>query len=269
MLKECVLKMDGNDRTMSDWAKKDKEELHQKSLERLKHWENTTAGHQRLKRQERALRLAAEEAQRVVLDEEFAAEEAELRSTAISKAKRMLYLEGDMVKSFHSHVNQLQAIEERDMQIALKHNRRHAFKKHDENIQNVTKKMMEETHQAQLVVEHEKLMQRFALAQDHLKQQHLKIMAKEAVRIEHVEEGKRIMQADKEYQQEQLAKQVQHKEASQKLNRSLEQMRHDVQIRRAEDLVKSKKHDEKIQAWVVRKENQSKLKIEMEKRWFL
>jgi hypothetical protein len=55
--------------------------------------------------------LAEEEAKRVIIDEEFAAEEVRQRAVAVEKAKRMVYLENDMIKSFHSRVNQLQAIE--------------------------------------------------------------------------------------------------------------------------------------------------------------
>jgi hypothetical protein len=47
----------------------------------------------------------------VQLDKSFAQEEVERRAAAVEKAKKMLYVESDMVKAFHSRVNQLQAIE--------------------------------------------------------------------------------------------------------------------------------------------------------------
>lgn len=83
------------------------------------------------------------------------------------------------------------------------------------------------------------------------------------------EEGKKIMQADLEYKHQMADLEVKRKRESMSLHQMLVKMRQEVRERKQADEAVSLKEDERIEAWVNRKQAQSQLKSEMERKWFL
>ena len=78
--------------------------LHQKSIEHVKHWQNTIVGQRRNRLKEREHRLKAEEAERVRIDEDHAHDEQERRRAFINRAKNLVFYEQDKVKKIHSNI---------------------------------------------------------------------------------------------------------------------------------------------------------------------
>lgn len=82
----------------------------------------------------------------------------------------MRYLESDEVKAFHSHLNTLQVLEERDMQIKLKHERVAAESYQDKSIMtnSLEKARVQEKEEAEKQLLNR--LQRVQLAQVHIEQ---------------------------------------------------------------------------------------------------
>ncbi|GAA37120.2 hypothetical protein CLF_103465 [Clonorchis sinensis] len=96
------------------------EKLRQTSQEMVKHWTNTFLGSRQKKLDERAKRLADEEAARVAIDIEEAKLQAEQRKAAIEEAKLKMYYQTDQMKQLHSALLLTEVLQERNAQLELK-----------------------------------------------------------------------------------------------------------------------------------------------------
>ncbi|TGZ60697.1 hypothetical protein CRM22_008394 [Opisthorchis felineus] len=96
------------------------EKLRQTSQEMVKHWTNTFLGSRQKKLDERAKRLADEEAARVAIDIEEAKLQAEQRKAAIEEAKLKTYYQTDQIKQLHSALLLTEVLQERNAQLELK-----------------------------------------------------------------------------------------------------------------------------------------------------
>jgi len=96
------------------------EELSAKSKARAKSWNNTLEGSRRKKAQEKQDKLREQELERQKLDAEEARIQLEQRKVTIDRANKILYDESDRMKAFHSKMMFTDVLAEREAQVALK-----------------------------------------------------------------------------------------------------------------------------------------------------
>ncbi|KAI8909515.1 hypothetical protein EDD86DRAFT_190728 [Gorgonomyces haynaldii] len=270
-LKQYMQMIEGKDRlhSLQEFAQTDRLARYQLSKQRAAGWKNTVAGQSKQKLLEKERRIQLEEEARVKLDEEFAEEENRRRQIAIERAKKVLYLDTDLVKAFHSKVNQLQAIEERDMQMALKYSRRNAGQASEQQLFETSKRMLEEALQKEQRLIDEKKQKSLETAMEQLAQQKQKLLKESHERNALIEEGHRIMEQDTLYNQQQALNEQNRRKTSLQINADLEKLKQDIHQRKLEQKQKSQEEDERIEAWVNRKQQQTQMKNELERKWFL
>jgi hypothetical protein len=108
-------------------------ERHEKSRARAAHWKNTIAGQHRQTMQDRTERLAKREQDNRNADLQFQKNKEQERQDIIRRAKKLQFMETDMVKQFHSKLNLIHAIEERDLQLQQKRDTKSAVEKEQGN----------------------------------------------------------------------------------------------------------------------------------------
>ncbi|KAK7169506.1 hypothetical protein R3I93_005466 [Phoxinus phoxinus] len=115
-------------------ASEQREALHMRSKELVKHWSNTIAGQRQKKLEAKTVREAIEEEEKKLLDIEEAKYQAQTRKEAIEKAKTQQYYQNDRVKGFHSALMLAEVLKEREAQIELKRMKQNASKDADRDI---------------------------------------------------------------------------------------------------------------------------------------
>ncbi|KAF4108746.1 cilia- and flagella- associated protein 210 [Onychostoma macrolepis] len=115
-------------------AAQQREALHMRSKELVKHWSNTIAGQRQKKLEAKNIREAIEEEERKQIDIEEAKYQAQIRKEAIEKAKTQQYYQTDRVKGFHSALLLAEVLKEREAQIELKRMKQNASKDLDREI---------------------------------------------------------------------------------------------------------------------------------------
>ncbi|KAG1945097.1 coiled-coil domain-containing protein 173 [Pimephales promelas] len=115
-------------------AAEQREALHMRSKELVKHWSNTIAGQRQKKLEAKKIREAIEEEEKKRLDIEEAKYQAQIRKEAIEKAKTQQYYQNDRVKGFHSALMLAEVLKEREAQIELKRLKQNASKDIDRDI---------------------------------------------------------------------------------------------------------------------------------------
>ncbi|XP_048050569.1 protein CFAP210 [Megalobrama amblycephala] len=115
-------------------AAEQREALHMRSKELVKHWSNTIAGQRQKKLEAKKIREAIEEEEKKLLDIEEAKYQAQIRKEAIEKAKTQQYYQTDRVKGFHSALMLAEVLKEREAQIELKRLKQNVSKDIDREI---------------------------------------------------------------------------------------------------------------------------------------
>jgi len=183
-----------------DAQKREREELHNKSKELVKHWENTIEGQRLKKLQARNIREEQEEKERQKIDIEEARLQAEKRKVAIERAKKLQYYETDRVKGFHGALLLTEVLKERDAQIAMKNSKQNWQKERDMYLLEQQRKNYEETMQA----EHKKSKFRYHQALDtaHFQSMQIKDKEENLLRDKHedIEEGHQIKEQNEAFQ---------------------------------------------------------------------
>lgn len=95
-------------------------ELRKVSDERVAHWPNTIEASRLKKERARKERLEAEEARRVIIDQEEKALQDAQKESAIRKANLLLYEENDRIKNFKSKLFLATVLDEREKQLAVR-----------------------------------------------------------------------------------------------------------------------------------------------------
>lgn len=96
------------------------ESLHLKSQTRAKSWSNTLEGSRRKKAEDRKKKLEAEELERQRIDAQESKIQLDQRKATIDRANKLLYDEADRMKSFHSKMMLCDVLAEREAQTSLK-----------------------------------------------------------------------------------------------------------------------------------------------------
>ncbi|XP_056123857.1 cilia- and flagella- associated protein 210-like [Rhinichthys klamathensis goyatoka] len=115
-------------------AAEQREALHMRSKELVKHWPNTIAGERRKKLEAKTIREAMEEEEKKLLDIEEARYQAQIRKETIEKTKTQQYHQTDRVKGLHSALRLAEVLKEREAQIELKRMRQNASRAVDREI---------------------------------------------------------------------------------------------------------------------------------------
>ncbi|KAJ3169051.1 hypothetical protein HDU87_000878 [Geranomyces variabilis] len=110
---------------------KEREELHQKSMNRARGWGNTIMGGRRQRLAARDERQQKQEDERQRVDKEWAALKASEREAAINRAKDMLRDQEPRVKKLHSALVLSNVLQERDAQVLQRRSERTARKAYD------------------------------------------------------------------------------------------------------------------------------------------
>lgn len=155
--------------------KRERSELHEKSKELVKHWENTIEGQRLKKLQARKIRDEQEEKEKQKIDIEEAKLQAEKRKLAIERAKQLQYFETDRVKGFHGALLLTEVLKERNVQIEIKKGKANLQKDRDAFLVEQQRKNYEEAMHA----EHEKAKARYDQAFNIAQFQKLQVQDKE------------------------------------------------------------------------------------------
>eukprot|EP00744_Colponema_vietnamica_P001245 GILI01002087.1.p1 GENE.GILI01002087.1~~GILI01002087.1.p1 ORF type:complete len:468 (+),score=158.10 GILI01002087.1:169-1572(+) len=110
---------------------REKEILHQKSMNRVKNWGNTIEALRQKKEEERIRRLERLEEERLKVDREEEAIQLDKKRKAIERANKLLHDDQDRVKSFHSKLLLSDVMQEREYQVDLKQRKKNYEKKID------------------------------------------------------------------------------------------------------------------------------------------
>ncbi|KAI7808514.1 cilia- and flagella- associated protein 210 isoform X1 [Triplophysa rosa] len=151
-------------------AREQREALHVRSKEVVKHWSNTIAGQRQKKLEAKKIREAIEEEERMLIDIEEANYQAQIRKEAIEKAKTQQYYQTDRVKEFHRALLLAEVLKERETQIELKHRQQKASKDLDKDILAVMANRDEQTLQEEQQKSLQRKQEQLAVAES-LKQQ--------------------------------------------------------------------------------------------------
>ncbi|XP_056123862.1 trichohyalin-like [Rhinichthys klamathensis goyatoka] len=115
-------------------AAEQREALHMRSKELVKHWPNTIAGERRKKLEAKTIREAMEEEEKKRIDLEEARYQAQIRKEIIEETKTQQYHQTDRVKGLHSALRLAEVLKEREAQIELKRMRQNASRAVDREI---------------------------------------------------------------------------------------------------------------------------------------
>ncbi|KAJ1345331.1 hypothetical protein BSLG_000844 [Batrachochytrium salamandrivorans] len=268
-LKNLTQKLDGTqaDKRLHQMLIQDREQRHTKSKARVANWDNTFAGQRRIRMAAREARLQGEEMARLEQDQLFSTEDATRREAAIQRAKKMQYFETDMVKAFHNRVMLLQVLEERDMQVQLKAERKHADSVENQIYYSEKLASLEAENKAAAKLQKDNKIRCIQLAKDQILQQRDKIVRDQANRKLVLEEGQRLVKEDSEYNQKQAEIKRKRQENAVVFNQQLHQLRKQEKDRDYRVRQQDEKEDLCIEAWVNRKANQAQLKKDLESKW--
>ncbi|KAJ3205559.1 hypothetical protein HDU82_005132 [Entophlyctis luteolus] len=279
----CAAFLDNNTVVSAELLAKDREERYQLSRARVANWNNTISGHRRQKLATRADRIAQEEAQRIELDRQHAAADAERRAQLIKRAATAQYHNRDAVKTFHSKVllyNVLKVLcqsmrgsvnvsfptQERDMQLQMKqHTAREA------RSASARDKVVADAEVAQSIrTDAEKAaadrLRRLALARDQMLQFKEKLACEAAERAALELEQKEFVRRDEEHHRLVIDREKKRRADSIALRDQLLAQKHDKAVRIEADSKKDADLEERCQAWALRKSRQVEMKKEFEKR---
>lgn len=165
----------------------ERENLHNESLEVVKHWSNTIVGQRQKKLEARKIREEKEEKERVKLDIEEAKIQARNRQEAIEKAKTRQYFQTDRVKSFHGALLLSEVLKERDAQIDLKKQKIANEKGKDQEML----RFQREQHENGIRQDQEKASERYRVRKKLAEYQQTQIQEHKGQQTQLVEEDKR------------------------------------------------------------------------------
>jgi hypothetical protein len=140
------------------------------SQSRFKNWNRTISGQRNARENRKMNQKAQEEKRRKEIDDGFQADAEARRVKAVERARKMKYLESDEVKGFHSHLNLLQVLEEREMQLKLKKERMNAEELASQSLMKVTLEKCKNQEKEEATLQILNRLQRVQLAQFHIAQ---------------------------------------------------------------------------------------------------
>ncbi|XP_042192406.1 coiled-coil domain-containing protein 173 isoform X2 [Callorhinchus milii] len=172
--------------------REEREELHKRSKEVIKHWSNTIAGHRQKKLAARKIREEKEEEERVRVDIEEAKYMAQKRKQEIERAKVMYYHQTDRVKQFHSAFLLTEVMKEREAQIDLKRKKLNILKGQERVAVEEMHRMLEKGAYNEQEKMEKQMEARKGLADFHLEQIREHDNEKQQDRKENIMEGEEI-----------------------------------------------------------------------------
>ncbi|XP_056611181.1 cilia- and flagella- associated protein 210 isoform X2 [Triplophysa dalaica] len=254
-------------------AREEREALHVRSKEVVKHWSNTIAGQRQKKLEAKKIREEIEEEERKLIDMEEANYQAQIRKEAIEKAKTQQYYQTDRVKEFHRALLLAEVLKEREAQIDLKHRQQKASKDVDKDIlavmANRDEQALQEEQQKSLQRKQEQLAVAESLKQqiknhEVKKEQEKQEVRKEASEIERLRQLRLWERATTEQKKEEEKRKMMkaHREhlANREAIRAAETQRQEDEEKKQEQLTSHKKTLMKL-----RKEKQEEMYRELQK----
>lgn len=255
------------ERTLKTLLHEQRQQLHQQSVRRVSHWSQTMTGLRQSRQNARKQEQDREEERKKAIDEGFRKEAEQHRLDACQRAKRMQYLQSDEVKAFHSHISTLQVCEEREMQMKIKKERKHAEIVADEAM---VASSLEKCRDLEKEEADMQLLQRLAkvqLAQIQIEQaKHRRLQAYEEKKGD-LEYGQYLAMQDKIYNQEQ--KELSQRKRLDELDRKrvLDEMRQEAINKKIWDAHEAKEEDRITQAWAKHQERKAEIKGQIEEEW--
>ncbi|KAJ3320382.1 hypothetical protein HDV06_005305 [Boothiomyces sp. JEL0866] len=238
------------------------------SQNRTKNWTQTVAGQTRLRKEQREAEILAKALAEKEKSDAAEREILQRRNNAIGRARKLQYMETDMVKNFHSKVNEMNVLHEREMQLKLKESRKNSGMAEDIQLMSFqlqkyhTEKLKEEARTI------EKFTQRINLAREHLHQAQEKKMQHEQDKQNELSYGLQLLSDSQKYKEEQIAMQQKKKIDSQLFRKELDQMRQDAINRKNWEEYEDYTEEVKIEKWNAFKDYQDRMKEQIEEKWF-
>ncbi|KAJ3292191.1 hypothetical protein HK104_005516 [Borealophlyctis nickersoniae] len=269
-LKKLTRKIEGAemDQKIKEMQKADREERVRLSRNRVQNWDNTIAGQRRKKLQARAERLAAEEAKRVELDKEYAMEETSRRKAAIDRAKALQYSETDPVKAFHSKVMLFQVLRERDMQLALKAERKSLEQNQDAKYLREAEAKLAAELEAEARGQYEARRREVHLQKEQMAQHQARLDREAAEKSSEIDEAKALETAAQEFKQQQRDLDTKRRAQRVALQQQLLELKEELSMRARAAKIQEDREEQRNHAWIARKAKQTKTRREIEKEWF-
>lgn len=248
--------------------KQEKEALHLRSKEVVKHWSNTIVGQRQKKIKAKKLREEIEEQEKRKIDFEEAQYQAEKRREAIERAKTLQYYQTDRVKGFHSALVLTEVLKEREAQIDLKRKKQNAH----ENVNKDIMAQMQRKEEQAITEDQHKALQRFleckAVASGQMQQVKEQQHAKEMEKLEDKKEGETIQRLTRLYEWEKSKLEDQkHEEKKQLMNAYLDHMSN-KDILKAIEKQKYEEEQESINLFSTAKQKMIKMRKEKEAELF-
>ncbi|KAJ3114175.1 Clusterin-associated protein 1 [Phlyctochytrium bullatum] len=277
-LKRLTLQIDGAgmEEKLRLLMKEDREERMRLSKARVKNWDNTISGQRRKKLEARNERMAAEEAERINSDIQYALEESKRRKDSIDRAKRLQYNNQDAVRAFHSRVLLYQVLkvrlvmeyEERDKQIEIKKERvqiqdaaencfNQEYKNRFSKLAEEDAKHQIETRKRQVALSREQQLQ--------VSERHRKLQDE---KVAELVEAKHLAALDEEYRESLKREQERKRLNCLSLRDQLLEMKRDLKEREDAEKRLLAEEEKRIEAWITRKSRQNQMKRQVEQKWF-
>ncbi|XP_029703249.1 coiled-coil domain-containing protein 173 [Takifugu rubripes] len=243
---------------------KEREVLHQQSVEVVKQWSNTIAGQRQKKLEAKKIRDEVEEEKRKQIDREEAKFQAQKRKEAVEKAKTQLYYQSDHVRGLHSALLLTEVLKEREAQIDLKERIKNTTRDVEKQFLEAMKTREDEAQRQ----EEERALQRKmvtqAVAEDLRKQVGENKVLKEQQKVESKREGEEIQQLTELYQWEQrMERERQVKQKKDLMQAHVEHVANRDSVRATEE-EKQKTEEERRTLFLSAKEKMMKLRKDRE-----
>lgn len=246
--------------------KREKEALHQRSKEVVKHWTNTIAGQRQMRLKAKQEREEKEEEEKKQIDLEEAEYQAEKRRQAIESAKTKLYCQNDKVKTFHGALLLTEALKERRAQIELRKKIEASRKKQDDD--QLKRKIEEDTIKDQQKA-CQRLMERKQNADDVLQQIKEHQHELELLKEEDRKEGAEIQRLTRLYELEMRKFHEMNKKGKEQNMKDYLSYLEDRNFLKVLEKQNQEAEDEKIRLFILAKKKMAQLKlnkqIEMER----
>ncbi|KAJ3094038.1 hypothetical protein HDU97_008661 [Phlyctochytrium planicorne] len=212
--------------------------------------------------------MAAEEAERLQMDRQYAMEESERRKEAIDRAKRLQYNNQDSVRAFHSRVLLYQVLRERDLQLQIKQqrNRKEEASNTSEASETTTKFLSQIEDDAKLQLEQRK--RQYILAQEQKRQIEEKAQRLRDEKSLDLREGKELELVDEQHKDSMRREAQVRRLNCLSLRDQLLHMKEELKKGKDEGKRLENEENKRIQAWIARKTKQSEMKKDVEKKWF-
>jgi len=243
-----------NQRIMDDQATL-REELRQRSQDRVKSWGNTLEALRVKKDSKRQAKIEAEEARRQVQDAEEVAFQAQQRRAAIDRAQKLLFEDTDRVKTFNSKLYLSDALKERELQAEIAAEKKARAKReeefwHNKTLQQVKEMEAEEERKAEERLQ--RAMRAKEIQTEQLEEMRLRIVKE---RLDERHEGELIKaRALANMEEEEQSKQTAKLEARQKAMEALHQTRKHASEKAEMDAKRQQEEEETIRKFAEQKE---------------